>query len=161
MVRDVRDVRNIREICTRCTRVSPLIPSTHYSLIAQKRFRLPPMVSIHDGLIYDRANSSAFQATAACGAHGRVVVNNAKSVINNMTNLSERLPVINNTNAKITCVVVFSTNASITFVVNDLCGRSLMWSIYTLEISSALISICVLSTCQGMRLSFLECHWMA
>ena len=33
----------------------------------------------------------------------------------------------------------------------DLCGQSPMWSIYTLEISSALISICRSSTCRGMR----------
>ena len=72
--------------------------------------------------MYDRANSSALQPTAACGAHGRVVVNDAKSVINNMTNLSEGLPVINNMNAKITCVVVLSINASMTCVVDNLCG---------------------------------------
>ena len=35
-----------------------------------------------------------------------------------------------------------------------------IWSIYTLEISSALISICRLSTCWGMRLSFLKHHWI-
>ena len=92
------------------------------------------MVSIHDGLTYDRANSSALQATAARGAYGQVVINNAKSVIND-------------TNIKMTCVVVLSINALMTCVVNDLCGRLLMWCIYILEISSALISICVSFTC--------------
>ena len=125
-------------------------------LVAQKRFLSPPTVST-----YDKVNSSALQATAVCGAHGRVVVNNAKSVINDMTNLNEGLPVINNTNTKMTCVVVLSINSSMTYVVDDLCGQSLMWSNYTLEISSALISIYVLSTCRGMRLSFLKRHWMA
>ena len=67
------------------------------------------MVSTHDGLTYDRANSSALQATAARGAHGRVVVNDAKSVIND-------------TNAKMTCVVVLSINALMTYVVAGLCG---------------------------------------
>ena len=86
-------------------------------LVAQKRFRSPPTVST-----YDRVNSSALQATTSRGAHGRVVVNDAKSVINNMTNLSERLPVINNTNAKMICVVVLSINALMTCVVASLCG---------------------------------------
>ena len=140
------------------TRVSLLISLTYNSLVVQKRFRLPPMVSTHDGLTYDRVNASALQATTAHGPHGQVVVNDAKSVINNMTNLSEELPVINNTNAKMTCVVVFLINILMTCVVNDLYGQSLMWSIYTLEISSTLISICVLSTCQGMKLSFLKRH---
>ena len=80
--------------------------------------------------------SSAFQGTAARGTHGRVVVNDAQPVINdttdlserlpvindttdlseglpvinNTTNLSEGLPVINDTSAKMTCVVVFSIN---------------------------------------------------
>ena len=93
-------------------------------LVAQKRFRSPLTVST-----YDRVNSSALQATTSRGAHGRVVVNDAKSVINDMTNLSEGLPVINDTSAKMTCVV------------DDLCGRSPIWSIYMLEVSSTLISI--------------------
>ena len=59
--------------------VSPLIPSTH------------------DGLTYDRTNSSALQATTSRGAHGRVVVNDAQSVINDTTDLSKGLPVINDT----------------------------------------------------------------
>ena len=106
------------------------------------------MVSIHNGLTYDKAKSSALQATAACGAYGRVIVNDAKSVIND-------------TNTKMTCMVVLSINASMTCVVNILCKQSLMWSIYILEISSALISICVSSTCQRMRLLFLKRHSMA
>ena len=80
------------------------------------------MVSIHDGLTYDRANSSAFLAITACNVHKRVVVNNAKSVINNMTNLSEGLPVINDTNAKITCMIVLSINALMICMVAGLCG---------------------------------------
>ena len=83
----------------------------------------PP--TAHDGSTYpsyDSANSSALQATAARGAHGRVVVNDAKSGINDKTNLSEGLPVINNTSAKMTCVVVFSINALMTHVVAGLCG---------------------------------------
>ena len=127
-------------------------------------------VSTYKGLTYDKANSSAFQAIAAHGAHGRVFVNDAKSVINNTTNLSEGLGVINNTNAKMTCVVVFSINALMIYVVaglcdlwpvwlsfqstfDDLCRRSSMRSIYTLELSSAPISICRSSICQGIRLS--------
>ena len=80
------------------------------------------MVSTHDGLTYDRANSSAFQATTARGAHGQVVVNDAKSIINDMINQSEGLPVINDISAKMTCVVVLSINALMTFVVAGRCG---------------------------------------
>ena len=79
----------------------------------------------HNGstyLSYNSANSSVLQATATCGAHGRVVVNDAKSVINNKTNLSEGLPVINDTSAKMTCVVVLSINTLKTCVVAGLCG---------------------------------------
>ena len=86
-------------------------------LVAQKRVRSPPTVST-----YNRVNSSALQATTSRGAHGRVVVNDAKLVINDMTNLIEGLPVINDTNAKMTCVVVFSINALMTYVVAGLCG---------------------------------------
>ena len=85
--------------------------------VAQKRFRSPPMVST-----YDRVNSSALQATTFRDAYGRVVVNDTKSVINNMTNLSKGLPVINDTNAKMTCMVVLSINALMTYVVAGLCG---------------------------------------
>ena len=60
------------------------------------------MVSIHDGMTYDRANSSALQAMAARGAHGRIV--------------------INDTSAKMTCVIVLSINALMTCVVAGLCG---------------------------------------
>ena len=77
-------------------------------------------VSTHKSLTYDRANSSTLQARTACGAHGQVVVNDAKSIINNITNLSEGLPVINDTSAKITCVIVFSISALITYAVADL-----------------------------------------
>ena len=82
--------------------------------------------------------------------HGRVVVNDAKSVINDMTNLSEGLPVINDTtdlsewlpvindttnlseglpvindtSAKMTCVVVLSINALMTCMNNHLYGLS-------------------------------------
>ena len=45
----------------------------------------PLMVSTYEGLTYGRANSSALQVIAICGMHGRVVVNDAKSVINDMT----------------------------------------------------------------------------
>ena len=86
-------------------------------LVAQKRFRSSLMVST-----YDRVNSSALQATTSRGTHGRVVVYDAKSVINNMTNLSEGLPVINNTNAKMTYMIVLSINALMTCVVAGLCG---------------------------------------
>ena len=88
--------------------------------VAQKRFWSPLTVST-----YDRVNSSALQATAACGTYGRVVVNDSKSVINDMTNLSEELPVINDTNAKMTCVVVLSINASMTCMDDHLCGLSI------------------------------------
>ena len=87
--------------------------------------RAAPPSTAHNGSTYpsyNSANSSALQATAACSAHGRVVVNNAKSVINNKTNLSEGLPVINNTSAKMTSVVVLSINALITCVFAGLCG---------------------------------------
>ena len=79
----------------------------------------------HDGLTYlsyDSANSSALQATTIRAGHGRVVVNDAKSVINDKTKLSERLPVINDTSAKMTYVVLFSINALMTCVVAGLCG---------------------------------------
>ena len=95
--------------------------------------RAPPPLNAHDGSVYpsyDNANTSALQATAARGMYGRVIVNNAQPVINDMidlskgltvindttdlsegfndmTDLSEGLPVINNTSAKLTCVVVF------------------------------------------------------
>ena len=46
---------------------------------------------------YSYINSSALQATAARDAHGRVVVNDAQSIINNTTDLREGLPVINDT----------------------------------------------------------------
>ena len=82
----------------------------------------PLTVFTCEGLIYDRANSSALQATAACGMHGQVVVNDAKSIINNMTNLSERLPVINDTSAKMTCVLILSINALMTCVVAGIYG---------------------------------------
>ena len=52
--------------------------------------------------------------------HGQVIVNNTKSVINNMTNLSEELPVINNTNAKMAYVVILSINALMSCVVAGL-----------------------------------------
>ena len=101
----------------------------------------PLTVSTHEGYIYDRANSSDLQATAARGARGRVVVNDTTSlseglsvindttdlsewlpVINDTTNLSEGLPVINDTSAKMTCVVVLSINDLMTCVVAGLCG---------------------------------------
>ena len=43
-------------------------------------------------------------------------------------------------------------------MVNDLYGQSPMWSIYTLEIFSALISICVSSTCRGIMFIILDRH---
>ena len=85
--------------------------------VAQKRFQSPPTIST-----YDKVNSSTLQATTSRGAHGRVIVNNAKSIINNITNLSERLLVINDTNAKMTCVVILSINALMTCMVAGLCG---------------------------------------
>ena len=57
-----------------------------------------PTVSTHDGLTYDRANSSALQATTLRATHERAIVNDAQ-------------PVINDTSAKMTSVV------------DDLCGR--------------------------------------
>ena len=53
-------------------------------------------------MIYDRANSSALQATAACGAHRQMI--------------------INDTSVKMTYVVVLSINALMTYVVADRCG---------------------------------------
>ena len=44
------------------------------------------------------------------------------SVINDTTDLSERLPVINNTSAKMIYIVVLSINALMTYIVNNLCG---------------------------------------
>ena len=40
-----------------------------YCAAAQKHFQSPLMVSTHNGLTYDRANSSALQATTSRGAH--------------------------------------------------------------------------------------------
>ena len=99
-----------RSGCTRCTRCM----EAPYRAAAQKRFRSPPTVSTHNGLTYDRTNSSALQATTSRGAHGRVVVNDTTDlnkrlpVINDTTNLSEGLPVINDTSAKMTYVVAVS-----------------------------------------------------
>ena len=60
--------------------------------------RAPPPPTAHDGSTYPSymsANSSILQAMAARGAYGRVVVNDAQSVINDMANLNEGLSVIN------------------------------------------------------------------
>ena len=113
--------------------VSPLIPLTHDGSAVQKRFWSPPIASIHDGLTYNKVNSSALQATTARGTYGWVVASYQQYEYND--DLSKGLPVINDTSAKMTCVV------------DDLCGRSPMWSIYTLEVFFALVSICILSTC--------------
>ena len=40
----------------------------------------------------------------------------------------------------------------------NLCGRSPIWSIYIWEVSSALVSICVVSTCRGMRFIIFKRH---
>ena len=60
------NVRDVWDVCTRYTRcmykIFLLIPSTHDSLVARKRFRST----------YDRVNSSALQTTTSCGAHRRV-----------------------------------------------------------------------------------------
>ena len=124
--------------------VFPLIPLTHNGSAAQKYFRSPLLASTYDGLTYDRANSSTLQATTVCGAYGRVVVSYQWYEYND--DLSERLPVINNTNAKMTCVV------------DNLCRQSPMWSIYMLEVSSALVSICVSFICRDMRFIILKRH---
>ena len=89
---------------------SPPTGSTHDGPAAPKRFRSPPTVL--NGLAYDRANSSAPQATTSQSAHGRGFFISAQWLL--------------------TCVVA------------DLCGRSPMWSIYMLEVSSAL-PLCYLS----------------
>ena len=80
--------------------------------------RAPPPPTAHDGLTYDRANSFALQAMTACGAYRRVVVSYQQYEYND--NLSEGLPVINNTSAKMTYVVVLSINALMTCMVADL-----------------------------------------
>ena len=104
--------------------------------------RAPPPPTAHEGSIhlsYNSANYSALQATTARDAYGRVVISYQRyeynddlserlPVINNTTNLSEGLPIINDTSAKITCMVVLSINALMTYVAYDLCGRWLMWS---------------------------------
>ena len=82
----------------------------------------PLTVSTHKSLTYDRANSSALQATAACSTYGQVVINDTKLVINDTTNLSEELPVINDTSAKMTCMVLVSINVLMTCIVAGLCG---------------------------------------
>ena len=67
--------------------------------------RAPPPPTAHDGSTYPSymsANSSILQATAARGAHRRVVVNDTQSVINDMTNLSEGLSVIDDTSTMTT-----------------------------------------------------------
>ena len=64
--------------------VSPLIPSTHDGSAAQKRFRSPG--STYPS--YDSANSSALQATAARGTHGRVIVNDAQPVIDDTSTMT-------------------------------------------------------------------------
>ena len=48
-------------------------------------------------------------------------------VINDTTDLSKGLPVINDTSTKMTCVVVLSINALMSCVAYDLCGHWPMW----------------------------------
>ena len=73
----------------------------HRSTMAWPRsaeaLRSPLTVSKHKSLTYDRANSSALQATATCGTQGQVIVNDT-------TDWSERLPVINDTSTMTTWV---------------------------------------------------------
>ena len=38
----------------------------------ERRFRLPPMVFIHNGLTYDKINPSALQATTSRSVYKRV-----------------------------------------------------------------------------------------
>ena len=61
----------------------PLIPSTHDSLVAQKRFWSPLTVSTDD-----RVNSSALQAMGARGMHGQVIVNDAKPIIDDTSTIN-------------------------------------------------------------------------
>ena len=85
--------------------------------------RAPPPPTAHDSSTYpsyNRANSSAFQATTARGAYGWVVASYQRYEYND--DLNEGLPVINNTSAKMTCVVVLSINALMTCVVAGLFG---------------------------------------
>ena len=100
-------------------------------------------VSTSDGSThpsYNSANSSALQAMAARGAHGRVVVNDTQSVINDTTNLSEglpvindttnlseELPVINDTSAKMTCVAYDLYGSPLNHCFDDLCVRRPVW----------------------------------
>ena len=123
MLQDVRDVREVWDVRKHfiLTNLSSDTLDAQWLRSAEALWS-SPMILTHDGLTYDRANSSPLQATAAHGAHGQMVVNDAKLVINDMTNLSEGLPVINNTNAKMTFVVVLSINVLMTCVVAGLCG---------------------------------------
>ena len=74
-------------------------------------------------------------------------------VINDTTNLSEGLPVINDTSAKMTCVVVLSINALMTCAVDDLCGcpfnQRLMTGVVVLSIN-ALITCVVDDLCGSL-----------
>ena len=153
MLWDVRDVWNIQKQLISTSLSSDILDPRWLHNVAA--LWSPLTVSTRKSLTYDRAKSSALQATAACGIHKQVVVNKAKSIINNMTNLSEELPDINDTSAKMTCVIVLSINALMTCVVaglwsmllsfqltfDALYGRLPMQSIYKLTISSVLISI--------------------
>ena len=110
-----------RDRYTRCMRKYEIDESS------AKALWLPLKVSTHESLTYNRANSSALQATAVCNVYRRLIVNDAKSVIIDTTNLSEGLPVINAMSAKMTCVVVLSINALITSVIASICGLWPVW----------------------------------
>ena len=73
---------------------------------------------------------------AACGMHGRIVVNDAQLVINNTTNLSKGLPVINNTSTIKTqvnsCKLLIIRNQ----YNDDLCGQQPVYGQWPVWLSS-------------------------
>ena len=71
--------------------------------------RAPPLPTTYDGSSYpsyNSANSSALEATTVWGTHGRVIVNDVRPVLDDTSIMSEEVPVINNTSAKLIGVVV-------------------------------------------------------
>ena len=74
-------------------------------------------------LSYDSVNSSTLQATTVRGMRRQVVVNDAQSVINDITDLRKKLPVINDmTDLSKGLLVINDTIAKITCVIDNLCG---------------------------------------
>ena len=131
--------------------------------------KAPPPLTTHNGSTYpsyNSVNSSTFQAMAAPGMHGQVIVNDAQLVINDTSIMMIWMKSYQSSTIWVRKWPVWS----IIFVVNNLCGRWPVWTIthivylyvgkifHLCEVSSVLVSICVSSTCQGLRFIIFEHH---